>query len=224
MVDGKIFGQGDIDGDFLRAAAFGGRNDVQDLRADEAAEEFEGVLFEELLFRGRLVAVVDDLFQCGATVLVGAGEDVEQRVMVDGEAGNERLGRCGLEFFVGLFIPVDEAFFRWLAFLEGLLFVNCGFGGESEVLDDVLGRLGDDVADGVEPTAKRMLRIMAENYRGGPVGMSTIAVAVGEEVATSSGLSASLEIHPPTGELRSSVRRSGTDRVPGARGGSSTPR
>jgi Holliday junction DNA helicase RuvB len=36
-------------------------------------------------------------------------------------------------------------------------------------------------AAGLDEMDKRMLRTMAENYRGGPVGMSTIAVAVGEE-------------------------------------------
>ncbi len=124
MVDGEVFGQGDIDDDFLRAGAFGGRDDVEDFRADEAAEEFEGVLLEELLFRGGLVAVVDDFFQRGAAVLGGAGEDVEEGVVMDGEAGDERLGRGGLEFGEGLFVPVDVAFFRRFALLEGLLFVS----------------------------------------------------------------------------------------------------
>src|SRR3954467_4600411 len=39
-------------------------------------------------------------------------------------------------------------------------------------------------AAGLDEMDKRMLRVMAENYRGGPVGMSTIAVAVGEEPET----------------------------------------
>jgi Holliday junction DNA helicase RuvB len=38
---------------------------------------------------------------------------------------------------------------------------------------------------------KRMLRVMAENYKGGPVGMSTIAIAVGEETETLE------EVHEP---------------------------
>ena len=38
--------------------------------------------------------------------------------------------------------------------------------------------------DGLDEMDKRMLRVMAENYRGGPGGMSTIAVAVGEEAET----------------------------------------
>ena len=38
---------------------------------------------------------------------------------------------------------------------------------------------------------QRMLRVMAENYRGGPVGMSTITVAVGEEAETLE------EVHEP---------------------------
>jgi Holliday junction DNA helicase RuvB len=44
---------------------------------------------------------------------------------------------------------------------------------------------------GLDEMDKRMLRVMAENYRGGPVGMSTIAVAVGEESETLE------EVHEP---------------------------
>jgi Holliday junction DNA helicase RuvB len=46
-------------------------------------------------------------------------------------------------------------------------------------------------AAGLDEMDKRMLRVMAENYRGGPVGMSTIAVAVGEEAETLE------EVHEP---------------------------
>lgn len=46
-------------------------------------------------------------------------------------------------------------------------------------------------AAGLDEMDKRMLRAMAENYRGGPVGMSTIAVAVGEEAETLE------EVHEP---------------------------
>lgn len=46
-------------------------------------------------------------------------------------------------------------------------------------------------ASGLDEMDKRMLRVMAENYRGGPVGMSTIAVAVGEEAETLE------EVHEP---------------------------
>ncbi|MDE3084693.1 MAG: Holliday junction branch migration DNA helicase RuvB [Verrucomicrobiota bacterium] len=46
-------------------------------------------------------------------------------------------------------------------------------------------------AAGLDEMDKRMLRIMAENYRGGPVGISTIAVAVGEEAETLE------EVHEP---------------------------
>ena len=37
---------------------------------------------------------------------------------------------------------------------------------------------------GLDEMDKRILRLMAENYKGGPVGLGTIAVAVGEEVHT----------------------------------------
>jgi hypothetical protein len=135
---------------------------LEDFRADEAAEEFEGVLLEELLFGGRLVAVVDDLFQRGAAVFGGAGEDVEQRVVIDGETGDKRLRRSCLEFGEGLFVPMHVAFFRRFAFFEGLLFVSGSFRGEAEVFDDVLGGLGDDVAGGVEAAATGAADNLAE--------------------------------------------------------------
>ncbi|KXU37197.1 ATP-dependent DNA helicase RuvB [Cephaloticoccus primus] len=46
-------------------------------------------------------------------------------------------------------------------------------------------------AAGLDEMDKRMLRVIAENYGGGPVGMSTIAVAVGEEAETLE------EVHEP---------------------------
>lgn len=44
---------------------------------------------------------------------------------------------------------------------------------------------------GLDEMDKRLLRVMAENYRGGPVGLSTVAVAVGEEGHTVE------EVHEP---------------------------
>jgi Holliday junction DNA helicase RuvB len=38
---------------------------------------------------------------------------------------------------------------------------------------------------------KSIIRVMAENYRGGPVGLTTVAVAVGEESHTLE------EVHEP---------------------------
>lgn len=46
-------------------------------------------------------------------------------------------------------------------------------------------------ARGLDEMDKRMLRCMADNYRGGPVGIGTIAVAVGEEAETLE------EVHEP---------------------------
>jgi Holliday junction DNA helicase RuvB len=46
-------------------------------------------------------------------------------------------------------------------------------------------------AAGLDEMDKRMLRAIADNYGGGPVGMSTIAVAVGEEAETLE------EVHEP---------------------------
>lgn len=46
-------------------------------------------------------------------------------------------------------------------------------------------------ARGLDEMDKRVLRIMADNYRGGPVGIGTIAVAAGEEAETLE------EVHEP---------------------------
>lgn len=46
-------------------------------------------------------------------------------------------------------------------------------------------------ARGLDEMDKRVLRVMAENYGGGPVGLGTIAVAVGEEAETLE------EVHEP---------------------------
>ena len=44
---------------------------------------------------------------------------------------------------------------------------------------------------GLDEMDKRILRIIGENYKGGPVGLGTIAVAVGEEEHTLE------EVHEP---------------------------
>ena len=44
---------------------------------------------------------------------------------------------------------------------------------------------------GLDEMDKQMMRVMAENYRGGPVGLGTVAVAVGEEAHTME------EVHEP---------------------------
>ena len=46
-------------------------------------------------------------------------------------------------------------------------------------------------ARGLDEMDKQMMRVMAENYRGGPVGLGTVAVAVGEEAHTLE------EVHEP---------------------------
>jgi Holliday junction DNA helicase RuvB len=46
-------------------------------------------------------------------------------------------------------------------------------------------------ANGLDEMDKRILRVIAEHYRGGPVGLNTIAVAVGEEQHTLE------EVHEP---------------------------
>ena len=52
-----------------------------------------------------------------------------------------------------------------------------------KVAEDALELLEID-ARGLNEMDKRILQVMAENYTGGPVGLSTIAIAVGEEEHT----------------------------------------
>ncbi len=52
-----------------------------------------------------------------------------------------------------------------------------------KVAEDALELLEID-ARGLDEMDKRILQVMAENYNGGPVGLSTIAIAVGEEEHT----------------------------------------
>jgi Holliday junction DNA helicase RuvB len=67
-------------------------------------------------------------------------------------------------------------------------------------------------AAGLDEMDKRMLRAMAENYRGGPVGMSTIAVAVGEESETLE------EVHEPFLIQEGYLQRTPQGRILTARG------
>ena len=97
--------------------------------------------------------------------------------MKDGEAGDERFGRGGLELGEGLFVPMDVALFRRFAFFEGLLFVGGCFRGEAEVFDDVLGGLGDDVTNGVETTAACTADDLAEVADGENFCTTSIVLA-----------------------------------------------
>ena len=67
-------------------------------------------------------------------------------------------------------------------------------------------------AAGLDEMDKRMLRALAENYGGGPVGMSTIAVAVGEEAETLE------EVHEPFLIQEGYLQRTPQGRVLTARG------
>ena len=67
-------------------------------------------------------------------------------------------------------------------------------------------------AAGLDEMDKRMLRVMAEHYGGGPVGMTTIAVAVGEEADTLE------EVHEPFLIQEGYLQRTAQGRVLTARG------
>ena len=53
----------------------------------------------------------------------------------------------------------------------------------SKVADQALRSLEID-ALGLDPIDRRMLRAIIENYRGGPVGLETLAATIGEETVT----------------------------------------
>jgi Holliday junction DNA helicase RuvB len=65
---------------------------------------------------------------------------------------------------------------------------------------------------GLDEMDKRILRIMAEHYAGGPVGMNTIAVAVGEEADTLE------EVHEPFLIMEGYLQRTPQGRVLTAKG------
>ncbi|MBS0631358.1 MAG: Holliday junction branch migration DNA helicase RuvB [Verrucomicrobia bacterium] len=67
-------------------------------------------------------------------------------------------------------------------------------------------------AAGLDDMDKRMLRVMAENYGGKPVGMSTIAVAVGEEAETLE------EVHEPYLIQEGYIQRTPQGRILTAKG------
>lgn len=62
-------------------------------------------------------------------------------------------------------------------------------------------------SNGLDEMDKRMLRVMAQNYNGGPVGMGTIAVAVNEESDTLE------EVHEPYLIQEGFIRRTPQGRV-----------
>jgi len=62
-------------------------------------------------------------------------------------------------------------------------------------------------ARGLDEMDKQMMRIMAENYRGGPVGLGTIAVAVSEEAHTLE------EVHEPFLIQEGYIQRTAQGRV-----------
>ncbi len=67
-------------------------------------------------------------------------------------------------------------------------------------------------ARGLDEMDKRMLRVMAEHYAGGPVGLGTIAVAVGEEADTLE------EVHEPFLIQEGYLQRTSQGRVLTAKG------
>ena len=67
-------------------------------------------------------------------------------------------------------------------------------------------------AAGLDEMDRRMLRVIAENYGGGPVGMSTIAVAVGEESETLE------EVHEPYLIQEGYIQRTPQGRILTAKG------
>ena len=142
----------------LRAEVLGGDElaaaDLDESGVDEGASDADRGQFEvESAFPG-LMRLVDEVAD-GRDIGAGAGDEVEDRRMVDLHPGPQGLGLAFDEFGEGLFGPADEAH-RGGFLLDLLLFLlvivrSLGFG--LEVVDDVFGGLGDHVAAGVESGA-----------------------------------------------------------------------
>ena len=60
---------------------------------------------------------------------------------------------------------------------------------------------------GLDELDKRVLRVLADNYKGGPVGVRTLAVAVGEEAHTLE------EVHEPFLIQEGYIKRTAQGRV-----------
>lgn len=67
-------------------------------------------------------------------------------------------------------------------------------------------------AAGLDETDKRVLNVMAQNYNGGPVGLGTIAIAIGEEADTLE------EVHEPYLIKEGYLQRTAQGRVITAKG------
>jgi Holliday junction DNA helicase RuvB len=67
-------------------------------------------------------------------------------------------------------------------------------------------------ARGLDEMDKRIMRIMAENYKGGPVGLGTVAIAVGEETDTLE------EVHEPFLIQEGYLQRTPQGRTPDSQG------
>jgi Holliday junction DNA helicase RuvB len=79
-----------------------------------------------------------------------------------------------------------------------------------EVADKALSMLAID-QDGLDETDKRLLSVLIDHYGGGPVGVSTLAVAMGEEPSTLE------EVHEPFLILQGLIKRTPRGREATAR-------
>ena len=132
-----------------------------------------------LLGLGRLVAVADQPLHGPAAVALAA-EHVEQHPVRDLEARSQALGLGAHQAGEGLLVPVDEVLLRRLA-LDALLAAAGGLLVQLEVLDDVLGRLGDHPAAVVEPLAPGAPADLVEVARGQDAGLLAVVLAEARE-------------------------------------------
>ena len=85
--------------------------------------------------------------------------------------------------------------------------LHCGDGATTEKMAAAALELLEIDQRGLDEMDKQVMRVMAENYRGGPVGLGTIAVAVAEEAHTLE------EVHEPFLIQEGYIQRTAQGRV-----------
>ncbi len=158
-----------------RGAVLRSRPELDDMPVDQRAEELPRALAVRFPGALRLVAVADQLPHRTAPVARPA-EDVEQHAVRHLEARDQLLGRRPDQPLERAEIPVDEVVLGRPA--PGDLLALAGrLLAQADVLDDVLGRLHDDEAAGVEALAARAPRDLVEVARAQVSGLPPVELA-----------------------------------------------
>ena len=154
---------------------------MDDLGAQQGQPDLHGATVEATPLGDGRGGGVDEVLDRPSGVLVTL-QQVEQHRLGDPHPGVEGL-RGGLDEFGEGFLGVVDEPLRWLVTLHlaTLLGVVSGLGKSLLVGDDVLGCLGDDVADGVESGPTRATGDLVELTGLQDSGASTVELRQGGE-------------------------------------------